>query len=98
LTTTAVGNPKPTSRTLAASILLVEKLTACGPDHGIDLVDLGPSLLGWGDEKVASAVRTAQASSLVVLGTPTFKATYSRLPDKTASGRTCGRLHRRHDK
>ncbi|QIX53648.1 NADPH-dependent oxidoreductase (plasmid) [Rhodococcus sp. DMU1] len=79
ITTVVVGNPKPTSRTLAASILLVEKLTGRGPDHVIDLVDLGPGLLSWGDEKVASAVRTAQSSSLVVFASPTFKATYSGL-------------------
>jgi len=30
-TTVVVGNPKPTSRTLAASILRVEKLTGHGP-------------------------------------------------------------------
>ncbi|MGW0817236.1 NADPH-dependent FMN reductase [Streptomyces viridiviolaceus] len=85
--TVVVGNPKPASRTLAAATRLAERLgdglpglrPGAGPDHTIDLVDLGPGLLGWGDEKVAAAVRTVQESSLVVFASPTFKATYTGL-------------------
>ncbi|MFI6735029.1 NADPH-dependent FMN reductase [Nonomuraea sp. NPDC050451] len=81
--TVVAGNPKPASRTLAAATLLAEKLAGrepgAGADHTIDLVELGPGLLGWGDESVAAAVRTVQASSVVVFASPTFKATYSGL-------------------
>ncbi|MEV0685291.1 NAD(P)H-dependent oxidoreductase [Nocardia sp. NPDC050378] len=79
ITTVVVGNPKPESRTLAASVMLTEKLTGAAPDHVVDLIDLGPGLLGWGDENVAAAVRTVRSSSLVVFGSPTFKATYTGL-------------------
>jgi FMN reductase len=75
--TVVVGNPKPASRTLHAATLLAEKLTGSAPDHVIDLIELGPGLLGWGDEAVAAAVRTVQSSGLVVFASPTFKATYT---------------------
>jgi len=77
--TVVVGNPKPASRTLQAGVLLAEQLTGTAPDHVVDLVELGPGLLGWGDEAVAAAVKTVQASSLVVFASPTFKATYTGL-------------------
>ena len=78
-TPVVVGNPKPASRTLEAGRLLAEALTGGPADHVIDVVDLGPGLLGWGDEAVAAAVRTVQESSLVVFASPTFKATYTGL-------------------
>lgn len=78
-TTVVVGNPKPASRTLDAATRLAEALGGGPPDHVIDVVTLGPGLLGWGDEAVAEAVRTVAESSLVVFGSPTFKATYSGL-------------------
>ncbi|MEV0688484.1 NAD(P)H-dependent oxidoreductase [Nocardia sp. NPDC050378] len=79
ITTVVVGNPKPASRTRSASVLLAEQLTGVAPDHVIDVIDLGPGLLGWGDAKVAAAVETVRSSSLVVFGSPTFKATYTGL-------------------
>jgi FMN reductase len=78
-TTVVVGNPKPVSRTLSAGKLLAEALTDGPVDHVIDVVKLGPALLGWGDATVAAAVKTVQESSLVVFASPTFKATYTGL-------------------
>jgi FMN reductase len=77
--TVVVGNPKAASRTAQAGVLLAEKLTGAAPDHVIELVELGPGLLGWGDEAVAAAKKTVQASSLVVFASPTYKATYTGL-------------------
>lgn len=73
------GNPKPGSRTLAAAIGLAEAITGRSPDAVIDVVDLGPGLLGWGDPAVAAAVRTISAADLVVVASPTFKVTYTGL-------------------
>ena len=78
-TTVVVGNPKPASRTLDAGRLLAEGLARAPVDSVIDLVDLGPRLLGFGDEAVAEAVATVRGSSLVVFASPTFKATYTGL-------------------
>jgi FMN reductase len=76
LTVTVVaGNPKPGSRTLGAARLLgahfSDDVTA------IDVITLGPGLLGWGDENVRSAVDQVRGSDLVIVASPTFKATYS---------------------
>ena len=77
--TVVVGNPKPASRTRDAATLVATALTGRTPDSVVDVVDLGPGLLGWGDPGVAEAVRTAAGSALLVVASPTFKATYTGL-------------------
>lgn len=74
-----VGNPKPNSRTRAAAELIVEKLTGAPPAHVVDVVDLGAGLLGWGDPKVAEAKEIVKSADLLVVASPTFKATYTGL-------------------
>lgn len=74
-----VGNPKPMSRTRAAAELVAEKLTGVPPEHVIDVVDLGPGLLGWGDPKVAEAKERVKSAELLVVASPTYKATYTGL-------------------
>ncbi|HLS77599.1 MAG TPA: NAD(P)H-dependent oxidoreductase [Nocardia sp.] len=77
--TVVVGNPKPASRTLTAATRLAEGLAPGVEPTVIDLVELGPKLLSWGDEEVAEAVRTVAGSELVIFASPTFKATYTGL-------------------
>ncbi|ROP61451.1 NADPH-dependent FMN reductase [Curtobacterium sp. PhB115] len=77
ITTVVVGNPKAASHTLEAATLVAERLTGSEPDHVVDVIELGAGLLGWGDAAVAEAVRTVAASDLVVVASPTFKATYT---------------------
>ena len=74
-----VGNPKPLSRTRAAAELVTTKLTGTAPEHVIDVVDLGAALLGWGDPKVAEAKEIVKAADLLVVASPTYKATYTGL-------------------
>ena len=74
-----VGNPKPGSRTLQAAQLLMQDLTGAAATHVIDVVDLGAGLLVWGDERVAEAVSTVKEADLLVVASPTFKATYTGL-------------------
>jgi FMN reductase len=74
-----VGNPKPMSRTRAAAELVAEKLTGTAPEHVIDVVDLGPRLLGWGDPNVAQAKEIVKSADCLVVASPTFKATYTGL-------------------
>ncbi|MDX6277789.1 MAG: reductase [Nocardioidaceae bacterium] len=73
-----VGNPKARSRTWDAAHRIAEGLGAEDVTP-IDLVDLGPGLLDWGDETVAGAVKAVRASDLAIIASPTFKATYSGL-------------------
>lgn len=72
-----VGNPKPNSRTRRAAELLAERLTGAPPQAVIDVIDLGAGLLGWGDAAVAAAVETVRSADLLIVASPTFKATYT---------------------
>jgi FMN reductase len=73
------GNPKPGSRTLAAAKMVAEALSGAEPEVVVDIVTLGPGLLGWGDPDVKAAIEAVQASAAVVIASPTFKATYTGL-------------------
>jgi len=78
-TAVVVGNPKPRSRTLDAASTVVEQLTGAPPDLVVDLVDFGARLFDWSDEGVAAAVAGVQAADLVVVASPTYKASYTGL-------------------
>jgi FMN reductase len=78
-TIAVVGNPKPRSRTRAAAELVVERLTGAPPDVVVDVVDLGPRLLGWGDPAVGDAVEALKIAEVAVVASPTYKATYTGL-------------------
>lgn len=78
-TAVVVGNPKPKSRTLDAGVLVARKLTGSDPDIVLDLVDLGAPLLELGNPMVAEWVQTIQRANVVVVASPTFKATYTGL-------------------
>lgn len=58
---------------------MVERLTGSPPTATIEVADLGPDLLGWGDPAVEAANRTVLAADLVVVASPTFKATCTGL-------------------
>ncbi len=74
-----VGNPKPRSRTFHAAEVVAEKLTGRAPDLAIDLIDLGAALLDWSDPAVAQAVADVTAADLIIVASPTYKATYTGL-------------------
>ncbi|MFC7494384.1 MULTISPECIES: NAD(P)H-dependent oxidoreductase [unclassified Nocardioides] len=73
-----VGNPKPASRTLASAAYLAREL-AGEPDLVVDLAELGPAVLDWSDAGVAALVEEVGAADLVVVGSPTYKGTYTGL-------------------
>jgi len=77
--TVVVGNPKPRSRTYQAAHLVAERLTGQEADLSIDLADVGAALLDWSDPGVADLVAAVQASSLIIVASPTYKATYTGL-------------------
>jgi FMN reductase len=74
-----VGNPKPRSRTLAAAIHVARELTGSDPDLVVDLAEIGTDLLDWSSERVADLVQRLGAADLVVVGSPTYKGTYTGL-------------------
>jgi FMN reductase len=74
-----VGNPKPASRTLAAALHVAREVAGAEPDLVVDLAELGPALLDWADPTVAGLVEQVGAADLVVVASPTYKATYTGL-------------------
>ncbi len=74
-----VGNPKARSRTYQAAHLVAERLAGRPADLSIDLTDLGPALLDWSDQGIADLVAAVQACDLVVVASPTYKASYTGL-------------------
>src|SRR3954452_16465700 len=74
-----VGNPKPGSRTLGAAVHVASELAGHDPDLVVDLADLGARLLDWSDEEVRRLVAEVGAADLVVVASPTYKATYTGL-------------------
>ncbi len=89
-----VGNPRPRSRTYQAATLVAEKLSGQAVDLSVDLTDLGAALLDWSDPQVPDLVSQIQGSDLVVVASPTFKATYTGLLklflDRIAGGALAG--------
>jgi len=94
VTAVVVGNPKPASRTLEAATLLARELTGRDPDLVVDLATLGGALLDWNDAEVGSLVERVAEADLVVVGSPTYKATYTGLLkvflDRFAAGQLTG--------
>ncbi|WP_157249268.1 NAD(P)H-dependent oxidoreductase [Nonomuraea typhae] len=75
---TVVGNPRPASRTAAAARTLAAKL-AQPPGPVVELAELGPALLAAGDPRVEAALAAVRAAEVVIVASPTFKATYTGL-------------------
>jgi FMN reductase len=79
-----VGNPKPQSRTLTvAEAVATAAAGAAGLDGSdrvtVDLAELGGELFDWASPRVKSAVEAVSRSSLAVVASPTYKASYTGL-------------------
>jgi FMN reductase len=74
-----VGNPRLGSRTRQAAELVVERLTGAPPTTVIELSQLGPALLDWGDPAVAATKEVVLAADLLVVASPVFKASFTGL-------------------
>jgi FMN reductase len=77
--TVIVGNPRPGSRTLATAVEVARRLTDAEPDTVIDLATLGAGILDRADPALMQAVTAVRHSRLVVVASPTYKATYTGL-------------------
>ena len=79
-----VGNPKPRSCTLtvaeavARAVAGAAGLTGAGRTT-VDLADLGPHLFDWSSAEVRAAVDAIRSSTLAVVASPTYKASYTGL-------------------
>ncbi|MBF4160227.1 NAD(P)H-dependent oxidoreductase [Nocardioides sp. CBS4Y-1] len=73
------GNPRPESRTLTAARYLATSLTGGDCECVVDLATFGQRLLDPDDPDVAHAVHRVGAAELVIVASPTYKATYTGL-------------------
>jgi FMN reductase len=78
-TVAVIGNPRIGSRTRRAAELVTERLTDAPPTTVIELSELGPALLGWGDPAVAASRERVLAADLLVVASPVFKASFTGL-------------------
>jgi FMN reductase len=79
---TVVGNPRRESRTHTLAQTLADALAAVLPDSkvsGVDLAILGHGVLDPSDANVTSAVKRVFGADILILASPTYKATYSGL-------------------
>lgn len=74
-----VGNPRPSSRTAVAAAELGRRIAAGGEAAVIDLAGLAPAMFDQESETVAEAVAQVRAAQILVVASPTYKATYTGL-------------------
>lgn len=76
-----VGNPKAQSRTLRVAETLVRALLEEGSYEStvIDLAEHTDHIFRWPSDHMAVLNQTVAESNLVVVGSPTYKATYTGL-------------------
>jgi FMN reductase len=78
-----VGNPKPQSRTLdvarAVARAAADSVGLSEPAVEIDLADLAADLFDWSSAEVHAATEAIASTSLLVVASPTYKATYTGL-------------------
>ncbi|MDF3309601.1 NAD(P)H-dependent oxidoreductase [Rhodococcus sp. T2V] len=75
-----VGNPKAGSRTLAAAEALAARLTV--PSDTIDVIDLAEhvgEIFTWPSEKMDSLTAQVAGSEILIVASPTYKASYTGL-------------------
>jgi FMN reductase len=78
--TIVVGNPKPMSRTLKIAELLVQKLLK--QPFALEIIDLADhtgEIFKWPSEQMERLNAQVEASDLIVVASPTYKATYTGL-------------------
>ena len=79
---TVVGNPRPESRTHGLARGLALELAAGWPDatiREVDLATLGSKVLDHADADASAAVEQVLGADVLVVASPTYKATYSGL-------------------
>jgi FMN reductase len=77
-----VGNPRPASRTHGLARTLAAELARVVPGatvEEVDLAGLGPRVLDQADAAASAATELVLAADLLVVASPTYKATYSGL-------------------
>ena len=79
--TILVGNPKPQSRTLKLAETLVDELLVAGTYdlRVIDLAEYSSHIFEWPSAEMSALNQAVADSDLLVVASPTYKATYTGL-------------------
>jgi FMN reductase len=92
------GNPRPGSRTHSLARTLAAGLAGVLPQAAtaeVDLAVLGPRVLDQADAEASAAVKEVLEADVLVVASPTYKATYSGLLkaflDRFATGSLAGK-------
>jgi FMN reductase len=75
-----IGNPKANSRTRRVAELLAAELFSS--DHAVEVIDLADyagELFEWPSDRVAALNASVARSDVVIVASPTYKATYTGL-------------------
>jgi FMN reductase len=76
-----VGNPQAASRTRTAgeavAAVLAEHLDPAPPIEVVELAEVGPALLAWGDPEVDRLRALVGGARALVVASPTYKAAYT---------------------
>ncbi|MFG1997139.1 NADPH-dependent FMN reductase [Actinoplanes sp. NPDC048988] len=75
--TVLVGNPKPLSRTRLTADAVAGLFG--GADRVVDLADYAGRLFTWPEPEIDELVARVAASDLLIVASPTYKATYTGL-------------------
>jgi FMN reductase len=96
--TAVVGNPRPDSRTHGLARSLTAELARALPaatTAEVDLAVLGPRVLDPADDEADVAVAQVLGADILVVASPTYKATYTGLLkaflDRLATGSLAGK-------
>lgn len=76
-----VGNPKPNSRTARVATAVATSLATPGVDTitVVDLAEHASKLFDWPSEELAALSKEVAESDVIVVASPTYKATYTGL-------------------
>jgi FMN reductase len=78
-----VGNPKPASRTLRVALAAADVVATVVDETSdrlvVDLAEYGADLLDWKSERSTRLCAEVAACELIVVASPTYKATYTGL-------------------
>lgn len=80
--TTLVGNPQPSSRTLAVAEELasqVSALTGAERDDTIDLANVAKIIFDYPSDEIDALLARVARPGILVVATPTYKASYTGL-------------------
>lgn len=82
-----VGNPKPASRTRSVGEAVARQISDGARERWdldavvevLEVSEIAPNLLAWGDPVATRAVENLLGADLIVVASPVFKATYTGL-------------------